>query len=211
MDNLWFVCVLLWYFRTGSAAIIIIISFPHVIITYHSLATASDAIQYKAGWWAQGKSNAVNCKILHGGMLLQPWPNAFRMLKHFNGNYVPVIPSPKSSEGQKMVFTWNWRVFVPEIKWRPKEKKSSWQFGTTFSQNLWDLFVLTDPCLSDCPALRSRWGDTKSRWRGVLNLDGGMLSLKRRMLTLNGGASPQQFKYWSNAYINQYMFRTGLV
>ena len=41
----------------------------------------------------------LNCKILHVGTLLQPWPNAFEMQKYFSGNYV--FPSPKSSVDQK--------------------------------------------------------------------------------------------------------------
>ena len=41
----------------------------------------------------------LNRKILLGGTLLQPWPNAFGMRKYFSGNYV--FPSPKSSKDQK--------------------------------------------------------------------------------------------------------------
>ena len=41
----------------------------------------------------------LNCKILYGGTLLQPWPNAFGMQKYFNEDYV--IPSPKLNEHQK--------------------------------------------------------------------------------------------------------------
>ena len=44
-------------------------------------------------------SQYLNCKMLHGGTLLQPWPNPFGMQKHFSGIYV--IPSLKSSEDQK--------------------------------------------------------------------------------------------------------------
>ena len=46
----------------------------------------------------------------------------------------------------------------------PPQKKSSPQFGTKFGRNLWDLFVLTGPFLSDQPALKSRWRDNNSRW-----------------------------------------------
>ena len=41
----------------------------------------------------------LNCKILRGGTLLQPWPNAFGMRKYFSEDYV--IPSPKLNEHQK--------------------------------------------------------------------------------------------------------------
>ena len=41
----------------------------------------------------------LNCKILHGGTLLQ----------YFNEDYV--IPSPKLTEDQKKVFAKNWSVF----------------------------------------------------------------------------------------------------
>ena len=57
----------------------------------------------------------LNCKILHGGTYLQPWPNVFGMQKYFRGNYV--FPSPNSSEDQKKkVFSKNWGVFGSEIK-----------------------------------------------------------------------------------------------
>ena len=103
----------------------------------------------------------LNCKILHGGTLLQPWPNAFGMRKYFNGNYV--ILSPNLNENQKKV-SGKWKCFFPEIRWRPK-KRSSPQFGTIFSRNLKDLFVLASSFSSDHPALKSRWG--------TLNLDAG--------------------------------------
>ena len=41
----------------------------------------------------------LNCKILHGGTLLQPWPNALGMRKYFSEDYV--ILSPKLNEHQK--------------------------------------------------------------------------------------------------------------
>ena len=57
----------------------------------------------------------LNCKILHGGTLLQPWPNAIGMLKHFSGNYV--FPFLKSSEDKKKkIFVGKFKVTVSEIE-----------------------------------------------------------------------------------------------
>ena len=53
-----------------------------------------------------------------------------------------------------------------------KKNRSSPQFGSTFDWNLWDLFVLTGPFLSNHLALKPRWG-TLNRNGGTLNLDGG--------------------------------------
>ena len=47
----------------------------------------------------------LNCKILHGGTLLQPLPNAFGMQKYFSEDYV--IPSPKLNDDQKKVLAEN--------------------------------------------------------------------------------------------------------
>ena len=129
-----------------------------------------------------GYGQCLNRKILHGGTLLQPWPNAFGMRKYFSGNYV--IPFPKSSGDQtkKKVFTENWRVFLPEFKWKQKKKSFSPQFGTIFGRILWNLFVLTGPYSSGQPTLQSQWEDAKSRW-GDAN-------------SRWGDASPLQFKYW---------------
>ena len=41
----------------------------------------------------------LNCKILHGGTLLQPWPNAFGKRKYFSEGYV--VFAPKLGEDQK--------------------------------------------------------------------------------------------------------------
>ena len=46
----------------------------------------------------------LNCEILHGGTLTQPWPNAFGMRVKFSGNC-----APRSN-------------FVPVFDWRPKKK-----------------------------------------------------------------------------------------
>ena len=58
-------------------------------------------------------SQYLNCKILQGGTLLQPWPNAFGMRKYFSEDYV--IPSPKLNQHQKKVFAGNWSVFSPKL------------------------------------------------------------------------------------------------
>ena len=73
--------------------------------------------------------------------------------KYFSEKYV--IPSSKSSEDQKQkVFTVIWEYIWPEF------------VG----------FIRADrPFLSDHPALKSRWGDAKSRWgtRPAYNLSTG--------------------------------------
>ena len=59
-------------------------------------------------------SQYLNCKILHGGTLLQPWPNPFGMGKYFSEDYV--IRSPKLNEHQKIeVFAENWSGFSPKL------------------------------------------------------------------------------------------------
>ena len=99
----------------------------------------------------------LNCKILHGGMFLQPWPKAFGMWKCFSGNYV--FPSPKSSKDPKKrsrkVFSEK-KSFCLQNQLKTKKNRSSTQFRTKFGRNLWDLVVLTSPFLSDQPALKSR-------------------------------------------------------
>ena len=106
----------------------------------------------------------LNCKILHGGKLLQPWPNAFGMRKYFSGNHV--FPSPKSSEDQKKkVFTENWRVFVPEIKWRPKKK------GLHRNSRL-NSAGICGIC-SCCLAIFRLFNQSSNLDGGTLNFDGG--------------------------------------
>ena len=55
----------------------------------------------------------LNCKILHGGTLLQPWPNAFGIRKYFSEDYV--ILSSKLNKHQKKVFAGNWSGFSPKL------------------------------------------------------------------------------------------------
>ena len=56
----------------------------------------------------------LNCKILHGGTLLQPRPNAFGMRKYFKKYYE--IPSPKLNEHQKKGLRRKLRcVFLPKL------------------------------------------------------------------------------------------------
>ena len=88
----------------------------------------------------------LNCKILHGGTLLQLWPNAFGMRKYFNEDYV--IPSPKFNEHQnEKVFAENWRVFSPKLD----EELS-----------LFCLIIQRSNLNEGTP--KSRLGDAKSRW-----------------------------------------------
>ena len=55
----------------------------------------------------------LNCKILYGGTLLQPWSNAFDIQKYFSEDYA--IPSPKLN--------------------KHKKKRSSPKIETVFRQN----------------------------------------------------------------------------
>ena len=71
----------------------------------------------------------LNCRILHGGTLLQPWPNAFGMRKYFSQGYV--IPSPKLNEHQKKRSS----CFSAKIRWRPKKKRFSPEIEMVFCQN----------------------------------------------------------------------------
>ena len=62
------------------------------------------------------------------------------------------------------------KCFFPEIRWRPKKKRSLPKFNTIFARNLSDLFVLALFCLIiqrsnlDGWVSKSRWGDAKPRW-----------------------------------------------
>ena len=88
----------------------------------------------------------LNCKISHGGTLLQPWPNAFGMWKYFSEDYI--IRLPKFNEHQKKeVFVENWNGFSLKLGeelglFRQIIQRSNFDGGTS----------------------KSRWGDAKSRW-----------------------------------------------
>ena len=56
----------------------------------------------------------LKLKILHGGTLLQPWPNAFGMRKYFSEDYV--IPSPKLNEHQKKGLRQKLKYFFAKIR-----------------------------------------------------------------------------------------------
>ena len=56
----------------------------------------------------------LNCKILHGGTLLQPWPNAFGMRKYIREDYV--ILSPKLNEDQKKGLRRKLKSFLTKIR-----------------------------------------------------------------------------------------------
>ena len=143
----------------------------------------------------------LNCKILHGGTLLQTWPNAFGMRKYFSKDYV--IPSPKLNEDPKnrnKGLRRELKCFFPEIRWRPK-KRSSPIVEVYFPRNqftpaIWDdirpefvrlihagwlFFVwLSSAQISMGVTPKSRWGDAKSRWRTrpPYNLSTGFIGLE---------------------------------
>ena len=75
---------------------------------------------------------------------------------------------------KQKVFTHNWRVFVPEIKWRPK--KSLHRILRPYSAGICGIYLC--------------W---QALFRLIIqrsNLDGGMLNLDGGTLTLDGGTRP---------------------
>ena len=75
------------------------IDFSNIVPKNQQHLISHDFLSY----WGVRKSSAcgqyLNCKILHGGTILQPWRNAFGMRKYFSEDYV--IPSPKLNEHRK--------------------------------------------------------------------------------------------------------------
>ena len=63
----------------------------------------------------------LNCKILHGGTLLQPWPNAFGLQKYFSEDYI--ILSPKLNDDQKKSLHRKLKCFLPKLGEDQKTKK----------------------------------------------------------------------------------------
>ena len=93
----------------------------------------------------------LNCKILHGETLLQPWPN-------FSGNYV--IPSPQL------------KCFFPQNQVKTKKKRSLHGNLGLYSAGIcriysWrlalDRFIIKHSNLIGWTS-KSRWGDANSQW-----------------------------------------------
>ena len=118
----------------------------------------------------------LNCKLLHGGTLLQPWPNAFGLRKYLSD--VNVIPLPKLIEDQKnKVFTGNWSAFSSKLGEDQKKKvfAAIWdyiwpEFGiyscwlTLFRLNIQRPNLDRKTSKSRRENAKSRWGDANSRW-----------------------------------------------
>ena len=96
----------------------------------------------------------LNCKILHGGTLLQPWPNAFGLRNYFSE--IDVILLSKLSEDQikKKVFAGNWTVFSSKLG--EDQKKGLRRNLGPYSAETWDLFVLPNCFSSEHRAPKSR-------------------------------------------------------
>ena len=119
----------------------------------------------------------LNCKILHGGTLLQPWPNAFGMRKYFSKDYI--IPSPKLNEHQKQKgLCRKLKCFFAKTRWRPTKKKvfaGNWSgFSPKLGEELGLFCLIIQRSNLDERTPKSRWGDANSRL---------------------GDVSPLQFKY----------------
>ena len=108
----------------------------------------------------------LNCKILHGGTLLQPWPN-------FSGNYV--IPSPQLNEDQnkKKVFTAIWDYIRPEF--------------VGFIRAGWLLIVSSSSAQISMGGRLNLDGGTLNLDEGTQTLNGGTLNLDGGTRTLDGG------------------------
>ena len=132
----------------------------------------------------------LNCKILCGGTLLQPWPN-------FRGNYVIPSPqlkcfSPKPGEDQTGLRR-KLKCFFPEIKWRSKKKAKVFTAIWNYIRPEFVGFIRAGRLLIVSSS------SAEISMGGRLNLDGGTLNLDGGTLNLDGGtrlpASPLQFKY----------------
>ena len=137
----------------------------------------------------KGLQQYLNCKILHGGTLLQPWPN-------FSGNYV--IPSPQlkgffpeTRWRQKKGLCRKLKYFFPEIKRKPKKKEKRKRLHRNLGLYSAGICRIYSCCLAlDRSIIRRSSLDgwtSKFQW-GTLNLDG-------ETLTLNGGRIPPRPSY----------------
>ena len=108
-------------------------------------------------------SQYLNCKILHGGTLLQPWPT----LQKVSGN--DVFPSPKLNEDQKKSSSPQIGVSFPRNQVNRK-KKSSPQFATIFGRKFVGSFSLG--------------------WLFFLWSSGAQLSMGGRSLLMGGRVPP---------------------
>ena len=121
----------------------------------------------------------LNCKILHGGTLLQPRLN-------FRENYV--IPSQQLNDDQKKRSSPKIEVFFPQnqVNTKKKKKKRKKVFTT-----IWD-YLLPE----FVGFIRAGWllivpsSSAKISMGGPLNPDGGTPNLDGGTLTLDGGTPP---------------------
>ena len=131
---------------------------------------ASSRFKSRAGQIRHSVANGqyLNCKILNGGTLLQPWPNAFGMRKYFSEDYV--IPSSKVMKPKKRLspkiqeFLYRNYVQIKKkifaVNWSVTPSKS------VFLRNL--VLYSAGICrsfLSDYASPNYQWGDANS-WSG---------------------------------------------
>ena len=115
-------------------------------------------------------SQYLNCKILHGGTLLQPRPN-------FREDYV--IPSPQLNEDQKKRSSRKIKVFFPrnQVKTKKKVFTAIWDYTRPefvgFIRAGWLFRLIIQRTNLDGWTSKSRWWDAKSQW-GDANSRWGM-------------------------------------
>ena len=118
----------------------------------------------------------LNCKILHGGTLLQPLPNAFGMQKYFGGYYF--FPYPKSSKDQKKKdLHQKFNSFRPRNQVKTKTKKGLQRHLGLHLAGICGIYLC-------CQALFRLFNQHS-------NFDGGTLPLTEGT---RSSASPLQFK-----------------
>ena len=147
-----------------------------IVVSLCTVLYLHAAVYFECGFFF-GCMQYLNCKILLGRTLLQLWPNAFGLRKHFSENYV--ITSPKLHEDQKKGLRQKLTCFFPESRWRPKNKGLHRNLGL-YSAGICRIYLcwlalfrlIIQRSNLDGGTPKSRWGDAKSRW-GTLTLDGG--------------------------------------